>query len=245
MKGGLRSYGLLFRWNLLRQRRLLAWLLVLQLALGVGVIYGFAFLIPHVTASTALYFATGAPSLTLILLGFSVVPQELAQARISGRYTYVSALPIPRIAPMLADVSFWVLVLVPGAAVTLLLAMLRFHIHLEISVLIVPAVVLVALTAASVGYAMAALLPPPMTGQLSSFLSIVLLLFSPINFPLSRLPNWLQDIHRVLPISYMADIIRGSLTGIYGVSRPLAFAVVAAWSVAGLALSSRAAARRG
>ncbi|HVB26978.1 MAG TPA: hypothetical protein VNE21_03575, partial [Mycobacteriales bacterium] len=124
MKGGLRSYGLLFRWNLLRQRRLLAWLLVLQLALGVGVIYGFAFLIPHVTASTALYFATGAPSLTLILLGFSVVPQELAQARISGRYTYVSALPIPRIAPMLADVSFWVLVLVPGAAVTLLLAML-------------------------------------------------------------------------------------------------------------------------
>jgi ABC-2 type transport system permease protein len=245
MTGVLRSFGLLFRWHLLRQRQLVVLLIALQVALGIGVIYGFSFLVPHISPTVALYLCTGAPSLTLILLGFSIVPQELAQARVSGRYVYVSALPIPRLAPMLAEVAFWVAVQVPGAIVTLLLAMLRFHIHLHVSVLIAPAVVLVALTTATVGYALAVSTPPSVTTQLTQFFSIVLLLFSPINFPLSRLPVWLQDVHRVLPVSYMADLMRGSLTGHYEVDEGLAFAVVAAWCVAGLVLSSRAAARRG
>ena len=240
-----RSYGLLFRWHLLRQRQLLVLLIGIQIALGIGVIYGLAFLVPHISPSVALYLSTGAPALTMILLGFSVVPQELAQARVSGRYVYVSALPVPRLAPMLAEVTFWMVVQVPGAIVTLLLAMLRFHVHLHVSVLIVPVAVLVTLTTATVGYALAVSAPPTVTTQLTQFFSIVLLLFSPINFPLSRLPVWLQDVHRMLPVTYMADLVRGSLTGVYDSGRTLAFAVVAAWCVAGLVLSSRAAARRG
>jgi hypothetical protein len=56
---------------------------------------------------------------------------------------------------------------------------------------------------------------------------------------------WLQDVHRGLPVTYMADVIRGGLTGSYGVDAGLAFAVVGAYCVLGLTLSARAAARRG
>jgi ABC-2 type transport system permease protein len=240
-----RSYALLVRWQLMRNRRLLILLVTIQVALGVGVIYGFSYLVPHITPAVAVFFATGAPTLTLILMGLTFVPQETAQSRISGRYTYVAALPVPRLAPMLADVTFWLLMQLPGTILTLVLAAVRFDVHFHVAAVIVPAFVLVSLTAAAVGYAIAVSLPPAATGQVTSFLSIALLLFSPINFPLDRLPGWLQDLHRGLPVTYMADIIRGGLTGSYGADAGLAFGVGGAYCVLGLALSARAAAHRG
>jgi ABC-2 type transport system permease protein len=242
--GAVQAYLLLMKWNFLRQRRLWVMFVAIQLALGIGIVYGFAFLIPRMTATVALFFSTGAATLTLVLIGLVVVPQEVAQGRVSGRQAYIEALPIPRVAPMLADVSFWVLMQLPGAVATLLLAVLRFHVSLHLSPLVVPAAALTALTAASVGCATSMSLPPAATQQITQFASIGLLLFSPINFPMSRLPTALQDIHRGLPVVYMADIMRGSLTGHYDTSRVLAFAVVAAWCAFGLALSARAAGRR-
>lgn len=240
-----RSYLLLIRWQLLRNRQLLVLLVAIQVALGVGIIYGFSYLVPHITPTVAVFFATGAPTLTLILMGLSVVPQETAQSRISGRFTYIAALPVPRLAPMLADVTFWLIVQLPGTILTLVLAAVRFDVHFHVAALVVPAFVLVSLTAAAVGYAIAVSLPPAATGQVTQFVSIALLLFSPINFPLDRLPEWLQDLHRGLPVTYMADVIRGGLTGSYGVDTGLAFGVLGAYCVAGLLLSARAANRRG
>jgi ABC-2 type transport system permease protein len=236
---------LLIRWQLLRNRQLLVLLVTIQVALGVGIIYGFSYLVPRITPEVATFFATGAPTLTLILMGLSVVPQETAQSRVSGRFTYVAALPVPRLAPMLADVTFWLIVQLPGTILTLVLAAVRFDVHFHVAALVVPAFVLVSLTAAAVGYAIAVSLPPAATGQITQFVSIALLLFSPINFPLDRLPEWLQDLHRGLPVTYMADVIRGGLTGSYGVNTGLAFGVLGAYCVAGLALSARAANRRG
>jgi ABC-2 type transport system permease protein len=240
----MRGYLLLLRWQLLRYRKLIVMLALIQLALGVGVIYGLSFLVPHITAQVALYFSTGAPTLNLILMGLTGLPQDTAQARTSGRFEYVASLPVPRLAPMLADVTMWLLIQLPGTVLTLVVAWIRFGVALHVGVLVVPAVVLVAVTAAAVGYAMAVSLPPAATSQVSSFVSIALLLFSPINFPLSRLPVWLQDVHRGLPVAYMADIMRGGLTGHYGANAALAFGVVIAWCLLGLGLSARAANRR-
>lgn len=166
-------------------------------------------------------------------------------ARLSGHQAYVEALPVPRLAPMPAVVSFWVIVQVPGAVATLVLAVVRFHVHLHVSVLIVPAAVMVALTAAALGSALSMSLAPTVTQPLTQLLSFGLLLFSPVNFPLGRLPLALQDVHRGLPVLYMADIVRGTLTGRYDSRPALAFAVVGAWCAAALLISARAAARRG
>jgi ABC-2 type transport system permease protein len=245
MTTSVRSYLLLLRWQMKRTRSLLPTLIAIQIALGVGIIFGFSFLVPHVTPTVALFFTTGAPTLSMILMGLTVVSQETAHSRITGRFDYVATLPVPRLAPMLAEVTYWLLVQLPGWVVTLALGVWHFGIDLHVSALVIPAVALVSLTAAAVGYGVAVSMPPAATQQVSQFLSIALLLFAPINFPLERLPEWLQAVHEVLPVTYMADLIRGGLTDSYGADRALAFAVVAGYCCAGLALAVRAARRRG
>jgi ABC-2 type transport system permease protein len=244
VKNALRSYGLLLKWEFYRTRAQLPLLLVIQVALAVGVIYGFTFLVPNITPQVALFLATGAPTLGLLILGLTVVPQEMSQAKLTGRFEYLSSLPTPRLALLAANLTFWLLVQLPGLFLALVIAGIRFHLHFDLNPLVVPAILLVALSAASVGYAFAQMTAPQVTQQLSSFISIGVLLFSPVNFPLSRLPIWLQDVHRVLPINYMAGLVRWGLTGRYLTSPEMSFAIVGAWCMASLAVSYRLAVRR-
>ena len=244
MQKSLESWRLMFRWQFLRFRPWLPMMITIQVLLAVGVIYGLALLVPDIDPKTALYLATGAPTLSLLILGLNVVPQEVSQARLTGRHDYWRALPVPRLAPLAAEVTFWLLMQLPGTVLALVVAALRFHVGFQIGWSVVPAVLLVALTGAAVGYGLAATLAPQVTNQVTAFLSIAILLFSPINFPAERLPGFLQVVHRILPIQYMADIMRGSLTGHYDDSALVAFVMVAGWCAAGLGVSYRAAVRR-
>src|SRR5205823_4260091 len=126
----------------------------------------------------------------------------------------------------------------------LVVASLRFHFHLSVSPLVVPAFVLVALSGSAVGYAMASGLRPEVTSNVASFVAVGVLLFSPLDFPIGRLPEWLQIVHRILPIKYMADLIRWSVTGRFVEDVGLAFVVVGAWCAVGLAVAYRVATRR-
>jgi ABC-2 type transport system permease protein len=244
MRQALRTYRLLLVWQYLRFRKSLPLLIIIQVALAFGIVYGLAFLIPNIDSRTALFLSTGAPTIALLIMGLSVVPQEVSQGKLTGRFDYLSSLPIPRLATLASDVTFWMFAQLPGTILALVVASLRFHFGLRPSWTILPALVLVALTGACVGYAMAMALKPLVANQLTQFVSIGILLFSPVNFPNDRLPGWLQAVHGVLPVKYMGDLVRWSLTGRF-VPRPgLAFVVVAAWCAAGLAVSYRTATKR-
>jgi len=238
------SYRLLLKWQYLRFRTFVPQLITIQVLLGVGIVYGFALLIPHLDSESARFLATGAPTLGLIMLGLTVVPQEVSQAKLSGRHDYVAALPVPRLAAMAAEVTWWLLVQLPGIAATIVVAAFRLHVHFHFGLTVIPALLLVSLTGAAVGYALASALQPQVASQIANFTSIAVLLFSPINYPAARLPAALRAVHRVLPVQYMADVVRGSLTARYDTSAALAFTVVALWCTAGLALSYRVATRR-
>jgi ABC-2 type transport system permease protein len=178
------------------------------------------------------------------VLGLTVVPGEVSQSKLTGRHDYIACFPVPRLTALAASVSFWLVVQLPGIFATLLVAWVRFDVTLHLSVAVVPAIILVSLTGAAVGYALASVLEPRFAQQVTSFLSIAILLFSPVSYPASRLPGALRAIHRVLPIEYMADVMRGSLTGRYDTSAATALTVVAAWCAAGLLVSYRVAVRR-
>jgi ABC-2 type transport system permease protein len=62
------------------------------------------------------------------------------------------------------------------------------------------------------------------------------MLFSPVMYPVEQLPQWLQSIHTVLPIKYMADLIRGTLTDL-PINLGTAFGVVGAWLVVGFVVT--------
>jgi ABC-2 type transport system permease protein len=101
----------------------------------------------------------------------------------------------------------------------------------------VPAVLLVVTTAAAVGYAMASLLPPMIALLLSQVLVFGVLLFSPINYPAERLPEWMQTIHSILPVQAMGEVIRGSLAADTFPLTAGPFALLTIWCAAALALS--------
>ena len=219
-------------------------IVIIQVLLAVGIIYGLAFLIPDIDATSALFLATGAPTISLVIMGLTMVPQEVSQGKLTGRFDYLWALPVPRLAMLASDVTYWLVAQLPGTALALVVASIRFRFGLHLHWALVPAVLLVAFTGATVGYAMAMALHPQVSNQITNFMSIGILLFSPVDFPMSRLPGFLQAIHTVLPIKYMADLIRWSLTGWFADNPGLAFVVVAAWCAAGLAMSYRLSVKR-
>lgn len=238
------GYVHLLRWQFLRMRQTLLLVMGVQVFLAVGIVYGLSYLIPHIDRQTALYLATGAPTLTLLILGLNVVPSEVAIERVSGHHGYVAAQPVGRLAPALSSVSFWLVGSLPGMIAALAIAVVRFHLQLNIGTSVVPAVLLVALGASAIGYSMAVSVKPQVVQIVGSFVSLVLLLFSPVNFPIGRLPGWLQAIQKVLPVKYMADLVRYGLTGHETGSVPLAFVIVGAWTAAALVLTARLATRR-
>jgi ABC-2 type transport system permease protein len=244
MRHWLRSYLLLLRWSAIRLRYQLPLVLVIQIFLSVGIVIGFAFLLPSIDPATALYLSTGAPTLGLITIGMVMAPQMVAQAKTEGTFAYNQTLPVPRTAVLGADITTWLVVGTPGLLLGLLVAVLRFDLTLRVSWLAGPAMLMVALTATTVGFAIAYAAPPPVTGMVSQLIVFIALMFSPINFPADRLPEWLQAIHRVLPFESMARVVRDTLTTPPEGISLLPFAVLATWCAAGLAITLRLMTRR-
>lgn len=242
MTESIRAFRLLLRWQYFQMRRELPMLIGIQVVLALGIVYGLAFLIPNIDQRAAAFLATGAPTITLLIIGLS--PQEVSRDKVSGRHEYIRALPVPRLALPAARLVFWLLVQIPGTALAIVVAATRFDFALHVSLAIVPAVVLVALSSTAVGHGLGEVMRPEAAFQAGSFLSVMVLLFSPVNFPVERLPGWLEAVHLVLPIKYMADLIRWSLTGGFAENIPLAFAIVSLWCALGVTACWRAALSR-
>jgi ABC-2 type transport system permease protein len=241
----LRSYLLLIRWQALRYKMLLPLMLVVQGLLAFGIVAGYPLLFPELDRNTTLFLATGAPAITLLTMGLVLVPQMVAGAKTEGSYEYVRTLPVPRLAFLFADLTVWAAIILPGVAFAVGIAVLRFGLDLTISPFLVPAIVLVILTASCVGYAIASMAPPMLTTIVTQALVVFVLMFSPLNFPPERLPDWLRAVHAVLPIQSMGEIIRGSLASTSFAITGGSVALLAAWCVGGLAIAFVALNRRG
>ena len=238
------AFALLLRWNANAHRTYLPLYVVVQAAMAVGIVIGFGFLVPDMSPDTALMLSTGAPTLLLVTVGLVIVPQAVGQLKTEGSFDWFRTLPLSRGLFLAADLVTWVGVALPGIALALGVAALRYDLALELSPWALPAAALVGLAAAAVGYGLASALPPMITMLATQLLVFFILLFSPIAFPVERLPGWLQGFHEVLPILPMADLMRAVLvTGRYQVE-PASIAILLAWTALGVAVALRAMARR-
>ncbi len=241
----LRSYRLLVTWQARRMRGFLPLGIVVQALFSFGIVAGYPLLFPTMDRQTILYLAIGGPAVALITIGLVAVPQLVTQARVEGTLDYMRTLPIPRLVYLLADTTVWLAVVVPGVAAAVIVSTLRFGLDLQVSPLVVPAVLLVVLTATSVGYAMASLLPPMLAQMASQVLVVFILMFSPLNFPASRLPGWLAAVHSVLPIQAMGEVMRGTLASSTFPLTAGSFLLLGAWCVATFAVTGVVMTRRG
>ena len=89
----LRSYGLMFKWQALSNKPLLPINLIVQLMIAVGFIIGIGFFYPEISPDTAKYLTTGAPTISLLMVGLVLVPQIVALARTQGTFDYIWSLP--------------------------------------------------------------------------------------------------------------------------------------------------------
>jgi ABC-2 type transport system permease protein len=244
MRHWLRSYALLLKWNVIRMRTTLPFLLIVQTLISSGIVLGFSLLIPEHDRVTALYLSTGAPTVALITVGMVLVPQMVAYQKTRGLFDYQRSMPVPRLAMLAADATVWVVVALPGMALALLVAMLRFDLTFAISPLVILAVLLVALVAVAIGYGIAYAAKPELAGIISNVIIIVALMFAPVNYPAERLPDWFATVHQWLPFQYMAQVMRETIDVPAGGVATLPFLVLAAWGVAGLAVTARIMTRR-
>lgn len=242
----LRAFALNLRWEWGGARQWAALMVVIQFMMGVGMAIMYGFIYPEITPTTALYITTGIPTLALIPMGFVMIPGGMGEQRLNGSFDFVWSLPVPRSAQISAMFALYTLLSLPGTVLALVVAAWRYSVPLEVSWLVVPAVLLAALMAVSVGAGMAFAISNPMiTNLISNALIFVVLLFTPIVYPAANLPSWLQSVHDVLPFQHMALVIRAGLTEGVVADVSTSFLVLGAWALAGTAITGFVAHRRG
>ena len=233
----LRSYGLMLKWQALSQKPILPLEMAVEVMVAVGITIGIGFFYPQINPTIAKFLTTGAPTLILLSMGVVLVPQIVAMARTEGTFDYMWSLPVPRMVYLAADATVWVLVTLPGVVLALVVGAFYYHFGLHVSPLVVPAFLLVSLTSIFIGYAIAHGAPKPEIAQLATQIIVfAIMMFSPVVYPIQQLPCWLATLHHGLPIVYMADLSRGTLTDL-NVNLGLAFAVVGAWCVVGFVIT--------
>ena len=244
MRGWLRSYALMLKWQALSNKPMIPLYVAVEIMIAVGFVIGIGFFYPQINSTIAKFLTTGAPTLILLMVGLVIAPQMVVMARVEGTFDYIWSLPIPRMVYLAADATIWLLITLPGVLLALIIGALYHNFTLEVSPLVVPALLLIAMTGIFVGYAFAHGAPKPQMAQVATQIIVfAMMIFSPVMYPVEQLPNWLAALHKVLPIQYMAELSRGTLTDL-DVNLGLAFSITSAWCIAGFVVTYFAIRRR-
>ena len=239
------SYVAMLRFDLAAQRNWLPMFALMQILFGAGMAIIYGFYIGHLSRNAALFIVSGSPALAVLTAGLIGVVMMVTERQQAGTWDFIWSLPAPRSAAVASTFTVFTLLAVPGIMVTLALAAWRYGLTLTVSPMVVPALLLSSLMATSVGFAMAQLIARPVvTNAIVNALIFIVLIFSPVQFPISRLPLWLADVHRVLPIYYLGQVLRASVTHGLVSNLALSYAVLAAWTAAAWAAAAWVVARR-
>lgn len=161
--------------------------------------------------TATIYLTTGTSTVILLAIGLVFLPQGVAETKINGTLTYMLSLPIRRLYYVLVEALIWFIIALPRIVISLFIATIHFDIKLSLQISTIFIFMLIGLTAIGIGYIISLWLQPQVAELVFQVLIFGILLFSPINFPQKRMPEWLQYIHDVLPLQYMAEAIRASV----------------------------------
>ena len=235
----LRSYWLMVQWEMVGLRSLLPLLIVIQILVGVGLVTGLGFLISEINPVQAAYLATGAAVIGMLLVGLVMIPQAVVQHKTNRTYDFLWSLPIPKACVVVASMTVWMAITLPGSVLALFAAALRYGIEFNISFWLIPVTLLVILMSASIGYAFAhAINNTTLIIILTQVLFFFVLLFSPIHYPAEHLPGWLAAIHDWLPFRHAAELVRATLTKGDIAGQGVSIAILSLWAAVSWALTA-------
>ncbi len=241
----LAGYRAMLRFDLASSRGWMLPFLLVQVLMGAGMALIYGFYLGDMPPAAATFLATGAPTLAVIPLGMALLPGLIAVRKIEDTYDFMWSLPVPRTATAASSFTIFTMLAVPGFAVSLAVAGWRYDLDLRVSLWVVPAVLLASLMSASVGFGIGHAVPDPgITNVITNLVIFVVLMFSPIAFPIENFPGWLAAAHRVLPFWHMANVVRDALTDGLVESAWGSYVVLGAWTVGTSLLAAWAIRRR-
>jgi ABC-2 type transport system permease protein len=149
-------------------------------------------------------------------LGLTIV-NELAQNLVNERFNQqlklIIASPVHRASYAAGVIAASVARGVLGSAIILLFAPL-FGIDIELSLWLLPLAFLCATSLTGVALIVATWSPNAQTGNLmANTIGILVVMFSPIYYPLSRLPDWMEWPARLSPYTHAGTAIDAVLSG--------------------------------
>jgi ABC-2 type transport system permease protein len=242
----LRSYTMMLRFDVRGLGEWLAFGIVVQVLMGAGMAVLYGFYLGEVPPEVGTFMASGVPAIALIPIGFVMVPNMVAQQRIAQTYEFLWSLPVPRLAAAASTFTVFTLMALPGVAIALGVGVWNYGAQLDVSLMIIPALLLTSLMTTSVGFGMAhGVKNPVVINFLTNMTVFFVLLFSPIVVPIAQFPGWLASVHRVLPFYHMAQVIRDALTDGLVTEVGLSYAVLAAWTLSGWVVTAWVVGRRG
>ncbi|MFD3274104.1 ABC transporter permease [Paenibacillus dendritiformis] len=227
------DFKYVFQMQLFRSIGPLMFFTVIQIFMSLGIIVGFRYLFDDLDNQSLLYLATGAPTFILVLTGLVILPMQIGNAKIEGYVEFTRTWPVNRGVIIGADTSIWLGVTIPGLCIATLFAHLMFSPGYDISWTVIPALLLIALTSIGVGYGFSYLFPQDVTFAVSQFIAFGALMFSPLNFPIERLPEWFQAVHHILPFHSMAEVMRASLAASTFEASVWNYVTLCVWCVVG------------
>ena len=242
----LTGYRAMLRFDLASSRSWLLTFLIVQVLMGAGMALIYGFYLGDMPPEAATFLATGAPTLALIPLGMALLPSLIATHKIEGTYDFMWSLPVRRTATAVSSFTIFTVLALPGVAVSLGVAGWRYDLDLRVSLWVIPAVLMASLMSASVGFGIGHAVPDPgITNVITNLLLFVVLMFSPISFPIENFPGWLAAVHHVLPFWHMANVVRDAVTDGLVDSVGRSYLVLGAWTVGTWLLAAWAIRRRG
>jgi len=241
-----RAYWRMVAWDLADFRLHLPVLSAVLILQGAGFALGIGLLFSDMPEAAAVFVVTGVPVMNLITAGLIFEPQLVAEQRTRGSYEFLQSLPVPRSAAALAWYTVALATAAPAVALTLVTGVARYHLHLTVTPMVVPAMLLTCLAGVLLGLAIAHGVTMPMAAMLASTtLIFVMFGFSPVAFPAAQLPGWLAAVNEWLPFGSMATIVRAGLVTGVASDVPRAYLVVAAWAAGAALVVAWAQGRRG
>ncbi len=224
----------------------IAFIMMVQCVLSLGLVYGFGYLMPQITTTTALFVVTGAATQGLVTMGLVMLPQFLAEAKQEGRMDYFMTLPVSREAYLFAQMTVVAVLALPGVLFSLAIGAWHYGLSLSIDPAFAPVVVLAMFSLAGLGVTMAIVSPHlQVTNAITQLIIFYVLFFAPVLMPKDQLPGFLQQASVVMPPAYAADAVRATLTSLPGTHLLQSLLVLSASGAASLVLSAVMIRRRG
>lgn len=157
----------------------------------------------------------GILGMSLMQLGLFATANVLVELREKQVLRRLGATPLSRTTLLASQVLFRLTIGIAQTLLVILVGVLFFHVHLQGSPLILAGVVLLgALMFVALGYLISGLArTQDSVSAITSLIQFPMLFLSGIFFPIELMPQWLRPVVNVIPLTYLADMLRQVMTG--------------------------------